>query len=113
MDEIPRLSLIDVPTIPQRDQDHLQYVMSAVKVGLAPWDPGRVTAYVSRSDHGFNPVVVIETELLPRLPFAYEMDLLSMDDHQNFAKMADEAFRWFRYRYAVAIDNPNIVLGEE
>jgi hypothetical protein len=57
--------------------------------------------------------VVIETELLPRLPFAYQMDLLGMDDHQNFAKMADEAFQWFRYRPARPVNDDNIILGED
>jgi hypothetical protein len=108
----PKLSQILTQSLAQRDADHIRYVLSAIKVALVPWNPGKVTAWVSSSFESFNPVVVIETELLPRLPFAYEMDLLGMDDHQNFAKMADEAFIWFRYRHAIPVDD-HIVLGED
>lgn len=108
-----KLSLIPQQGLPREDQDHLRWIGEAVKLGLSPWDPGKITFYSSNYDGPFNPIITVDTELLPRLPFSAQLDLLSMDEHQAMCKVADEAFEWFRYRHAKPIDNPNIILGEE
>jgi hypothetical protein len=71
-----KLNVIEPKHWPQEDQDHMSYICSAVEVGLAPWNPGKITLYWSCYDSPFNPTLTIETELLPRLPFSSQLDLL-------------------------------------
>lgn len=106
------LSVIEPKHWPQEDQDHMSYICSAVKVGLAPWDPGKITLYHSNYGGTFEPILTVETELLPRLPFSSQLDLLSMDEHQAMCKYADEAFEWFRYRHQMPVED-HIVLGTD
>lgn len=103
--------------LPPAEQDHIRYIGEAIKVALSPWDPGKMTVYYtdhSAGDfHPFEPVLTIEIELLPRLPFSTVVDVLQNDMHTALLKVADRAFEWYRYRHAVPINNPNIILGEE
>ena len=111
-----KLKQIVESTLSQSEQDHVRWICQAIALGLAPWNPGRITAYYtdhSAGDfHPFTPVITFETELLPRLPFSTELDLLMMDHHQALLKAADEAFEWFRYRHSLPVDD-HIVLGED
>lgn len=97
----------------QQDQDHLNWIGEAIKFGLFPWDPGKITFYVSYEHGGMlEPCLIAETERLPKLPFAEKLDLLSKDDHQALAEYADKAFEWFRYRYRIEPED-HIILGED
>lgn len=108
------LSKIFVPAQTREDQDHLRYICSAIEVALAPWDPGKITLYVSHydSDAFYHPTLTVETELLPRLPFSSQLDLLSMDEHQAMCKYADEACKWFFYRHQTPVED-HIILGTD
>lgn len=108
-----KLDVIEPTHWPQEDQDHMRYICSAIEVGLAPWNPGKITFYVSHYDAVFyHPTLTVETELLPRLPFSAQLDMLRMDEHQAMAKYADEVFEWFRYRHSKPVDD-HIILGTE
>jgi hypothetical protein len=111
-----KLNLIEPAMLTVSEDDHMRWICSAIAAGLAPWKPGKITAYYTDELAGvftpFNPIVTFETELLPRLPFSAQIDLLTMDHHQALLKVADEAFVWFRYRHAVSVDD-HIILGED
>lgn len=111
-----KLNLIEPAMLTVSEDDHIRWICSAIAAGLAPWKPGKITAYYTDEFAGsleqFNPIVTFETELLPRLPFSAQLDLLHDDHHQALLKVADEAFIWFRYRHAVPVDD-HIILGEE
>lgn len=107
-----KLNLIPRQGLPREDEDHLRWICEAIKLALAPWDPGKVTFYSSHYDGAFAPILTVETELLPRLPFSYQLDLLRMDEHQAMCLFADEAFLWFRYRHQMPVED-HIVLGTD
>jgi hypothetical protein len=98
------------------ENDHLQWIFQAITLGLAPWNPGKITAYytdyLAGDHHPFFPIVTFETELLPRLPFSAQIDLLTMDHHEALLKVADEAFEFYRYRHILPVDD-HIILGSE
>lgn len=97
---------------PQEDQDHLRWIASAISLALSPWNPGRITFYTSHYDGAFLPTLTVETELLPRLPFSAQLDLLQLDEHQAMCKYADEVYEWYRYRHAMPVPD-NITLGTD
>lgn len=87
----------------------------AKRIGFAlePWKPGRITMYVNDQFRFTNDVVevVVEVELLPDLPCVTYPQLLSSEDEQVWL-MADQAFKHFRYRPSLPVDD-HIVLGED
>lgn len=107
-----KLNLVQPSFQSQEDQDHLWWIGEAIKAALFPWSPGKITFYTSNHESPFLPSLTVETELLPRLPFSMQIDMLAMDEHQAMALFADEAFDWFRYRHAVPVED-HIVLGTE
>lgn len=107
-----KLSLITPALHSREDQDHLWWISEAIKAGLAPWDPGKITFYSSNYDGAFLPCLTVETELLPRLPFSMQLDMLRMDEHQAMCAFADAAFEWFRNRHQMPVED-HIVLGTD
>jgi hypothetical protein len=97
---------------PQEVQDHLRYISSAIVVALSPWNPGKITYYRSNYGDPFSPSLTVETELLPRLPFSHQLDMLHMDEHQALCHYADLAYEWFFYRHTPPIED-HIILGTD
>lgn len=106
------LKLVTPSFLEREDQDHLWWVCEAIKAALEPWSPGKITFYTSEYFGPFNPTLTVETELLPRLPFSMQMDMLAMDEHLAMSTYANAAYDWFRYRHIVPVED-HIVLGEE
>jgi hypothetical protein len=110
------LEEIKMSFLNQSEQDHMVWICQAIELGLSPWKPGKITAYytdnMAGDFHPFKPIITFETEILPRLPFSTELDLLGMDHHQALLKAADEAFEWFRYRRALPVED-HIIPGED
>lgn len=89
-------------------------IYEAVDRALAPWNAGKIRGYVhvqlSHPDE-----LWLETELLPSLRFVYAIypaDMLRLTQHEISAGIAKAAFRFFRNRTALPIDD-HIVLGED
>jgi hypothetical protein len=90
------------------------WVYKSIALGLAPWNPGKITAFYDPgpSLSRFGPQVTFEVELLPNLPFVTYPDALRNDPDAMAFKMAEEAFQFYRNRPALPVDD-HIVLGEE
>jgi hypothetical protein len=96
-------------------------VFQAIEQGLAPFRTGKIVAYVSSwggvayvsSWGGWEPTVIFEVDKLPYMPFKFSIDRLdAMDDRQIYLEAAEAAFKFYRYRPALPVDE-HIILGEE
>jgi hypothetical protein len=95
-----------------KERDQLKLVYQAIKLGLWPWNPGKITAWTEQEFSHRGPKLTFETELLPNLPFVGYPDVLRYDFDMMAFKLAEEAFKFYRYRPATPVDD-HIVLGEE
>lgn len=89
-------------------------IVEAVNAGLAPWKPGRITLYLQQHIDTFDRIMV-ETELLGKLPFIYQLnpfDMISFEPELMAAMVAETAFLFYRNRPALPVDD-HIILGEE
>lgn len=97
------------------DQDYVKLVGQAIDAGLSPWKTGEITVYSTDEfyKHGFTLTFFIER--LPRLPFSANLEkrrIVAMNPAEAFLDIAQEAFKFYRYRPALPVDD-HIILGEE
>lgn len=87
-------------------------IVDGVKKGMAPWDPGRVDVFIHtnlRSDE-----ILIEPHGPLSAAFRYPIDpfdQMRLDPRQLALKVAEAAFKFYRYRPALPVDD-HIILGE-
>jgi hypothetical protein len=88
-------------------------VFRAIQLGMAPFQTGKIVAYIS-SWKGWERTVIFEVGRLPYMPFkiTFEAMLDSLDYEQIYADAAEAAFKFYRYRPSLPIED-HIVLGEE
>lgn len=98
----------------QKEEDFFKLVREAITLALRPWLPGKVFVYLSDFISAPN-TIVVEVDLLPKWPFAFEIDPFDRLTHDPMClayKVADEAYFWFLKRPTLPVDD-HIVLGEE
>lgn len=98
----------------EHEQNLWNWIYKSIALGLAPWNPGKITSYYEPGPtlNRFGPTLIFEIELLPTLKFVAYPDTLRDDPDTMAFKIAQEAFKFYRYRPAVPVDD-HIVLGEE
>lgn len=95
-----------------REENLMNVVYQAIQLGLLPWDPRKITAY--RTDQSsFGEVIFwFETDILPEYSFSVKEDIIYKDPEKIALDMAEEAFKFYRYRPALPVED-HIILGEE
>lgn len=95
-----------------RERSLLKRVYDAIDAGLWPWKPGKITAWTEQELTPRDPKLIFEIDLLPDLPFVAYPDVIRHDFTDVALKLADEAFKFYRNRPALPVDD-HIVLGED
>lgn len=97
------------------DQAFMDLVTERIKAAIQPYDPGAVTFFVNNHIND-GAVLIVEVERLHWWPFAYAVDreLLCQMFHpeDQLRHIAEEAYRWYKYRPANVIDD-HIILGSD
>jgi len=93
------------------ERNLIRWIYRAIELGLAPWNPGKITAYTEQEFARRGPKLTFETELLPNLPFVAYPDTIRYDLDSMALQVAEQAFKFYRYRPAKPVDD-HIVLGE-
>jgi hypothetical protein len=100
-------------------KDAMRYLGECVKKALYPWHPGKVTMWLDNEDTfkgGWKRKISLEIELFPivRYPghiFSYKLNPMA-EIIPDIKKMGEEAFKFYRYRPTLPVDE-HIILGEE
>jgi len=90
------------------------WIYKSIALGMAPWNPGKITAFYDPGPtlSHFGPKLTFEIELLPKLVFITYPDNLRDDPDAMAFKIAEEAFKFYRNRPALPVDD-HVVLGED
>jgi len=88
------------------------WIYKSIALGMAPWNPGKITAWIDEAYSVQRRKLTFEIELLPNLKFVSYPDYLRYDLDTMAFKIAEEAFKFYRYRPALPVDD-HIVLGED
>jgi len=96
----------------QRDLDLLKIVCDGIALGMWPFKTGNIIAW--RTDNlSLEPnKLTFELENFRELPFVARQSLSDLNEYVMTTRMAIEAFRFYRYRPALPVDD-HIILGEE
>lgn len=93
------------------DRRLIQIIYEAVQDGLSPWDPGRIALY--NTQDALNGIqVAIRVERFPELVFSTRPDYILHDPTTMFLSIAEKAFKFYRYREGLPVED-HIILGEE
>lgn len=95
-----------------RTDSLLNWIFQSIELGLWPWKPGKITAWTEQDFAQFGPKLTFEVEHFPNLPFVAYPDVIRYDFDVMAYKVANEAFKFYRNRPALPVDD-HIVLGEE
>lgn len=111
MSPAPRLTIATSLVSEENYRRMMQIVYEAVRCGMAPWEPGRIALYRS-DDYLGDPEIAIRIERFPELIFKTTLNLWLMDPAGMVADVAEKAFKFYRYREALPVED-HIILGEE
>lgn len=86
-----------------------------IKRALAPWSPGEATVYVHDRMHARSHMfmtITIEIELLPDMPFQYDVrpDIHSDDEYAH--EIGRKAYEFYRNRPTLPVED-HIILGSD
>lgn len=97
----------------QQNQDS-RILASGVNAGLWPWNAGQVRIFLNYRIDTMDDELVLETSLLPGLPFTHLITRRSAMGTQEelMQEVAYAALNFFRYRPALPVDD-HIILGED